>query len=40
MKEQFKNLCELIGITPQQAIKNNLKIEQLKDILRARIILN
>ena len=37
MNSQFENLCELLGISTEQAIDNCLTVEQLKDIIRVRV---
>jgi hypothetical protein len=38
--KQFENLCELLGISVEQAKENDITVEQLKDILRVRIELS
>ena len=39
MSLQFKNLCEVVGITTNEAQQNSLTIIELKEILKMRSIM-
>lgn len=39
MLDEFKNLCEVLGITTEEAEQNSLTTEHLKDIISIRVLI-